>query len=478
MYKPQRLHPVAIIDLIMRNIYRFVQAMLPLFVLVFSSATARRWLMLTAPVLVLVILTYVILYWYRYVFYIQDQELRLEYGVLVRKKRYIPFERIQTVQISAGIIQRIFGLVKLQVETAGGGKQAEVVLAALQGDKAAELRGILQTRNTETAVSSVEEGDTLQEHHLSKRLLLLLASTSNGIGVVLSFLLLIISQLHDFFPQLIVWTKVQGAAENVIAGRISIIVIAILLLFLMAWTLSLVGTIITYGNFVLVREGNNIKISKGLIERKQLTIPVKRIQAIKVVESILRQPFGLVSLQMVSISNTGERGEGNILFPLLPRSKVLVFLQNVIPEFSMPLEVESLPARSRRYYIVPALIVSIIIASLTTALLPWGYIAWGLVIMVLFLSNRQFIDAGWQLRDDKLMLRTRSLGLISTIIPGRRIQSLDLSRNYFQAKRKVNTINLSVASGTISADVKLKGMDDEKSQFIIEWFSSRSDMRH
>ena len=35
------------------------------------------------------------------------------------KKRYIPFERIQSLNYNEGVFHRIFGLVKVQVETAG-----------------------------------------------------------------------------------------------------------------------------------------------------------------------------------------------------------------------------------------------------------------------------------------------------------------------------------------------------------------------
>ncbi len=133
----------------------------------------------------------------RYVFYLSEQELRLEYGVLIRKQRYIPFERIQSVQISAGILQRMFGLVKVQVETAGAGNKAEFVLAALSRQKAEALREILQAGGNIT--DRAEEAPAGIEYHLSTRALLLLASTSNGIGVAISALLVIVSQLDDFF---------------------------------------------------------------------------------------------------------------------------------------------------------------------------------------------------------------------------------------------------------------------------------------
>ena len=58
--------------------------------------------------------------------------------VFVRKNRYIRFERIHSVDVSEGIIQRLFGLVKVNIETAGGSK-AEAVLSAIRKEEAERL---------------------------------------------------------------------------------------------------------------------------------------------------------------------------------------------------------------------------------------------------------------------------------------------------------------------------------------------------
>src|SRR5690606_18797558 len=69
---------------------------------------------------------------------------RIEQGVFLRKKRYIPFERIQSISISQGIVQRIFGLVKLNVETAGGGLgETEAELTAITREEAKRIENII-----------------------------------------------------------------------------------------------------------------------------------------------------------------------------------------------------------------------------------------------------------------------------------------------------------------------------------------------
>ena len=470
MYEPQRLHPLSILDFLVHHVYSLLQALFPLLLLAVAQAGSRKWFLLAIPFLLVLFIAYGVLYWLRYVFYLSEQELRLEYGVLIRKQRYIPFERIQSVQISAGILQRLFGLVKVQVETAGGGNKAEFVLAALSKQKAEALREILQAGGN--IPDQAEEASATIEYRLSTRSLLLLASTSNGVGVAISALLVVVSQLDDFFSKLNIWVKIGQYAENLAAGKISMIILAIFILFLLAWLISLIGSIIRFAGFQLVREGDNIKINRGLLEKQQLTLPIKRIQAIRVVEGVLRQPFGMVSVQVVSISSSASaKGEGNVLFPLLPRSQLNRFLQEMAPEFAMTINMQGLPLRARRRYLIITTLPALIIAILGAIYLPWGYLAFIIVPLAAWLGNVQYKAAGWQLEVDKLLLMSRILGRVTTIIPRRRIQSLDMSQHFFQKRQGLTTLRVAVASGLSAVIVQLKGMDEEDSQEIFEWFS-------
>ena len=73
-----------------------------------------------------------VLGWIFYTYHVENKELRIHQGFIFRKKRFIPSERIQSIDFSQGVIQRPLGLVKVQIETAGGGGEPEVVMSALR----------------------------------------------------------------------------------------------------------------------------------------------------------------------------------------------------------------------------------------------------------------------------------------------------------------------------------------------------------
>ena len=78
-------------------------------------------------------------------------------------------------------------------------------------------------------------------------------------------------------------------------GRfIILIIIAILVVFgfVLAWVIALIGTMLKYANFNVIKKEHDLVISQGLLERRQITIPLKRIQAIRINENIVRQWLG------------------------------------------------------------------------------------------------------------------------------------------------------------------------------------------
>lgn len=469
MYEPQHMHPAAVLELIIKNIYKLVQALLPLIIIVIGSVKDNPILLFSIIGVVLILfIAYQVLYWIRFIFYITSDELRIEYGVFVRQKRYIPKERIQTVQISAGVIQRIFGLVKVQVETAGGGSKAEVELAAISNAQAVKLQEELQTSQLQHVQP---EDESIHEYRLSTGALLVTASTSNGIGVVLSVLLVIFSQVSEYLAKFNIYERLGQYAIGLLGNSIYLLAAAVIVLLLLAWILSVLGTIIALGGFNLIRTKDRIIITRGLLEHKQLTIPLKRIQAVNIIEGVLRQPFGFVSLQVITAGYSSSGLEANNLFPLMRRDKVVDFLNQVLPEFAADISINKLPARSRGRYILMKFIPAVIIAGILYIFVPYGYFAFILVPLAALWGNSQYLSAGWNMNNNNIIMRYRLLGRVTSIIPRRRIQSLDISRTYFQKRKLLNTLRIAVASGTGGTSVKVIGMDDDNSNVITEWFN-------
>lgn len=80
-----------------------------------------------------------------YHYELREDEFRKEYGVLNKKYASIPYDRIQNVDISRNLLQRIFGISEIRIQTAGqsGEVSAEGRLPGLSKEDAEDLREIL-----------------------------------------------------------------------------------------------------------------------------------------------------------------------------------------------------------------------------------------------------------------------------------------------------------------------------------------------
>jgi putative membrane protein len=121
----------------------------PLGVLV--AARRQFWLLAVGA---LVLLAWSTVEWLRRTYELEGGALRLEEGVLTRKLRAVPFDRIQQVDLVRKPLHRLLGVATLRVETAGGGKEAEVDLDVVTLAEARDLRSTLLRAKARAAAGS------------------------------------------------------------------------------------------------------------------------------------------------------------------------------------------------------------------------------------------------------------------------------------------------------------------------------------
>ena len=74
-----------------------------------------------------------------------------------------------------------------------------------------------------------------------------------------------------------------------------------------AWALSAIGSIVSFAGFAVARDGDRLRIRRGLLQRSDAVVPVRRIHAVRVVEGVLRRPFGLATLRLEVAGYAEER---------------------------------------------------------------------------------------------------------------------------------------------------------------------------
>ena len=123
--------------------------------------------------------------------------------------------------------------------------------------------------------------------------------------------------------------------------------------------------------FTLIRDGDILRTVRGLLSKQSGSIPVERIQAVRIVEGAVQAPLGLCSLQVevagIGRTNTNKR----TVFPLLRTANAAALVRRALPELAWPSgPLHPVPrAIHRRYLTVP---------------LWWGL---GFTVVLLFLPD-------------------------------------------------------------------------------------------
>ena len=255
----------------------------------------------------------------------------------------------------------------------------------------------------------------------------------------------------------------ERLTEALLPRTVFAILLFVLAFVLFAWVLAILGTVLAHAGFTLSRssDGKYLHIKRGLFSRYETTVPLARIQAIKVVEGVLRQPFGLAAVRVESAGFAEERGVSTILFPLLPRKEAEEFVRAAAPSFAAPLEdLESLPACARRRYAfraaLPVLLVS---APVVIFFFPWGLSVLLFALPAALYGLLRHRAAGNSFDGDRLVLRFRRLARTTVVASRSRLQSRGYSVSPFQRRLGLATLKVEVASGSGGAAFRLADME-------------------
>jgi putative membrane protein len=417
--------------------------------------------------------------WRTFVYWFEDGELRVKYGLFVKKKRYIPLERIQSLNYNEGIFHRIFGLVKVQVETAGSkDRKPEVELTAIRKAEAdvieLEMRRAKnqvneQMNNENDEPSLIEEVSVPAIYHMSIRDLLILAITSGGIGVVLSGLAAIISQFSDIIPYDEIFNELADFAK---IGAF-LVALAVIFSLILAWFVSFVITLINYYEYTVRIEDEKLIITKGLIEKKRITLPLNRIQAIRIVENPVRQLFGFATVVVESAGGNG--GEGNdkkiTLFPLIQKQDCLETLEQLFPDINWRPEFIHSPKRARPFfYRIDFVWLIPIIGGCSYFLYPYGLLSLLLIPLTMVIGIWQHKTAGYMIDGKQLTMRYRVFSRITFFMEKKRIQSIGTTQTYFQKRKNVMTVKATVMSGMTGMTGNVPSLEQQDAETILSWY--------
>jgi len=415
--------------------------------------------------------------WFARTYTVGTRELVIDEGVLSRKRKVVPYARVQQVDISQPLIAQVFQLAILRIDTAGEGG-ASVKLGMIDVKHArgirshilrrrAELAGTLRDRGSSVpgvpgtwaaqvgpdgrglhdpglqgAGMDMAQGPEVELLHLGLGRLALAGLTHHVVIIAIPILVVIGLWIGAF-------ATLTARQPKLTLGLGASVVIALFVGAFIA-AMSLVQYTIGLYGFTLAEQGDDLHLRYGLFQVQNLTIPRRRVQHITILDNPVRRALGIVAIHLHSAApmSVDSQGRSSTRFeiPILGRAEVDTFLHALmggdwhVPTLNPRSDAARRRAVTRRFALVALLLVPPALAAMPGSLAILGFalvgLPWGMV------AHRR---AGFAETAEILVLAHGALRHRVDLLPYSRVQSCRTEQNPLQRWCDVRTLHVNVA---------------------------------
>lgn len=459
----QRLDPrILLID----PVKAFRQFVIPAAAAVIGIGTQQpRWLLLATPVIILGLLLAGTVPWLTTWFRIAEGQLVVRRGLLNKRRLTAPLDRIRTVDLEASLLHRLLGLERVQVGT--GVDDSRIELDALSSEQAGELRRFLLARSAvadvpppvEDADGAVASTPTARPRAAAATELaridyawLRFAPFSLTRLVIVAATLGALSQFADDLP---VFNPETGRAVLDWLGRHSLLLLVPVLLlgFLVAWVcVAVAGYAMQWWDMRLVRERENLHLTRGLFTTNSTTMEEARVRGIELGEPILLR---MVSGAELKVLATGLEANLPHVLPPCPTG-VATRVGGEILGTTAPLTVGMTahgPAARRRCHVRNQWATVLVACGLVAALVwldwPWWSVLALLPVAALGAgaAELEYRHLGHALTHDHLVAGSGGLTRLRTVLERDGVIGWVVSQTWFQRRQGLATLIATTAAG-------------------------------
>ena len=398
---------------------------------------------------------YEYLYWQNYEFYFEEEDLKINSGVITKNKLDIPVRRIQDLDTSQNIIHRILGITLVKVKTAGGdtSKASLKYLDEEQADQVQKkLRELKNRRKQEEqgVETSQKIGEESTEKFYDIEDALMTYSLVSGIqGLAILSIIGLVGAIG--FSAYVATSAVQMIGFA-IASMIGVAMLSGLVLFS-----SAVSTYTRYYDFTVDKQGDTFEYERGLFNKEGGSIPEEKIQKLEITENFLMRYFGYASLKAETAGYTSsEEGIGTstkILIPLDTREKVYEHAQR-LGELHMD-EINDIGYTARKRYFRRYSTISGLGLIASVGLIYIGFHP-GLLVLPLAgfamakkAANKKWMNIGYSLGAKNLVITKGFWNRRTYAVEYFRFQNLMISESIFQRRWGLATLTVDTAGDKV-----------------------------
>lgn len=430
------------------------------------------------PVVALGAVVFGVLPWLTTFYRTTDTQFQTRSGLLNKKSKTAPLDRVRSVDLEASLLHRLVGLTKVQIGT--GVDDDRITLDSLTVREAADLRAFLLSRRAPVTVpadadtlpagadeaaepSGVRTGEPARVLAEIDWAWLRFAPFSLARLVVVAAAVGALSQFGDQLP---VADTAESAWHWVAQFALSLVIAGLVIGALVSWVMvAVTGYVVQWWNMRLTREAGSLQLTAGLFTTRSITVEEKRVRGVEMKEPVLLRLVGGAELATLA-TGVGSGGVTAIL-PPCPRSVATSVGADVL-ETHEPMSValtQHGPAARRRAWIRQlwgALLVTAIplVASLWLAVPTWLPVVVGVVALAFAAVSGEsaYRHLGHATTPEHLVVGSGELTRVRTVLEHDGIIGWVVQQSWFQRRLALATLVATTAAGAervVARDIPL-----------------------
>lgn len=481
--QPQRQSKIGIIALFADSVQKYARAFLPFVFIMLLRPERLNGLYITLGLLIIVLIVAVIAFlrYINFTFYIDDQrdEFVIHEGIFNKSRTTIQLTKIQQVNISQNLIQRIINVYALDVDTAGSDKK-EGNIKAISHSLALALKSkLLENETKEIATEFTDIVDPKTKFNvpflkIDLVSLFKIGITSNyvkTIGLLLTFFFTIYDGLSQAGKSDIVSSEnVNHLIED--KPILYVVLMFVLMLFTVVFLLNIGRTVIKFFGYTVAKQKGSLVLSYGLISTKSTLLKPEKVQITKITRNYFQKKLDVLEIIIKqTIGRTDKENNNVIEIPgcnSLEADEILKLLFKEIPQ-----EGEMMKPNFRKL-IFSIFLLIVIPLSVFYAIGHYAnekvfeYVSFAIfyalaVLLLLFFGFRNY---RLFVNDNYIIKQSGAWDIDKEIIQLEKIQALTTSQLFWHKNLNIGSLTLHTAGGNVSFYL---GKFDRINQLVNLW---------
>lgn len=469
---PQRQSPIGILVLFFDTLRHYFRALWPILVVWFFKYNHGEFTYVILGIVLIILLVGVVAYlkYVNFTFHLDPdkEEFIINEGIWNKTRTTIQLHKIQQVNITQSLIQRLIGVYALNVDTAGSSDK-EGHIKAISHELALELKSKLlhNERRKSVITSDIDETapEKIEANHpfisISFLSLVKMGITSNYIRSF-SLLLLFFVTIIDYADKLLnvnLWEN-EGL-ENYVDTKMIVrsIFLIILILFGIVIVLNLSRIIIKYFDYKITRQKGSLLLSFGLLNTKSTIIKPEKVQITSVSQNYFQKKMDILQLKIKQAAhNEKEERQTGIEIPgcnQREKDAILNLLFQKIPKqgFMLKPNFRKLGFAIFLTIVLPLLAYFIFRSNISTFSKQYDYIAGIYIIFVGLVQYFKFRNSRLFIHDDFIILQSGAWDITQEIIEPSKIQAITTSQLFWHKNIDIGSLILHTAGGKIAFEL-------------------------